>query len=78
MGHKLVVCATKRRKGERKEGGEKLAGNGKAYAGNRADPAAQADTLFVCGVLRKLRYKETQKGEGGGNQAGDREAHAGS
>jgi hypothetical protein len=37
-------CVTKRCKGVTKEGGGKEAGNREAHAGNRANPAAQADS----------------------------------
>jgi hypothetical protein len=39
----MCLCITKRRKGETKEGGENEAGDREAHAGNRADPATQAD-----------------------------------
>jgi hypothetical protein len=37
-------CVTKKRGGEKKERAGKQEGNQEAYAGNRADPATQADT----------------------------------
>jgi hypothetical protein len=41
--HRFEQGVTKRRKGETKEGGGKEGGNREAHAGNRADPATQAD-----------------------------------
>jgi hypothetical protein len=43
MTYSCIRNVTKRRKGETKEGGEKEAGDREAHAGNRADPATQAD-----------------------------------
>jgi hypothetical protein len=60
---KWVVCATKKRGGERKEVAVKQLRNQEAHARNRADPATQADTKHIRRRRRPTRTEPSRNRE---------------